>query len=499
MDDRTQATGPASLLSLVVMGLGPGGLDRVPPSALATLSDPSRRVILRTTEHPAARELARIRPVTGCDDLYLEGDDFESVYRAIASRVVEAARSQPVVYATPGSPLVGERAVAMIRSLAAREGMEVRVYPAESFLEAAIEALAIDPLDGGLTLLNAHRLPSPLSLRGPTLVAALDTAAGLADFCAHLTLAADDPEVAVLVDLGGPGQQVVRSRAAQVDPTLAGPRTSLYVDTGPTGLAGAVAVMDRLRAECPWDRRQTHHSLVKNLLEETYELAEVLAALPLDAGRQDAGASQPEPDWMAFEEVCEELGDVLLQVLFHAAIARESQIFDIEDVAEGLRQKLVRRHPHVFSDVAADTAEQVKANWEQIKRQEKPRPEDASLLDGVPRSMPALSRAAKIQRRAAQVGFDWSEIPPVVDKVAEELEELRASLSDRESADAELGDLLFATVNLARHLALDPETALRRAIARFGDRFRKMEGEGPLDGLTVDQLEERWERAKLEQ
>ncbi|MDE0121693.1 MAG: nucleoside triphosphate pyrophosphohydrolase [bacterium] len=497
MDDRTQATGPASLLSLVVMGLGPGGLDRVPPAALATLSDPSRRVILRTTDHPAARELASIRPVTSCDDLYLGGEDFESVYQAIASRVVEAARSQPVAYVTPGSPLVGERAVGMIRSLAGREGMEVKVYPAESFLDAALEALGIDPLDGGLTVLNAHRLPSPLLLRGPTLVAALDTQAGLADFCGQLTRVADDPEVAVLVDLGGPEQRVVRSRAAQVDQTLAGPRTSLYVDAGPTGLAGAVAVMDRLRAECPWDRRQTHHSLVKNLLEETYELAEVLAALPLDAGRQDAAAS--EPDWMAFEEVCEELGDVLLQVLFHASIARESQIFDIEDVAEGLRQKLVRRHPHVFSDVAADTAEQVKANWEQIKQQEKPRPEDASLLDGVPRSMPALSRAAKIQRRAAQVGFDWSEVAPVVDKVAEELEELRESLSDRESAEAELGDLLFATVNLARHLALDPETALRRAIARFGDRFRKMEAEGPLEGLTVDQLEERWERAKLGQ
>ncbi|MDE0189496.1 MAG: nucleoside triphosphate pyrophosphohydrolase, partial [bacterium] len=391
----------------------------------------------------------------------------------------------------------GERAVGMIRSLAAREGMEVTIYPAESFLDAALEALGIDPLDGGLTVLNAHRLPSPLLLRGPTLVAALDTAAGLADFCAQLTRVVADPEVAVLVDLGGPKQRVVRSLAAQVDPTLAGPRTSLYVDAGPTGLAGAVEVMDRLRAECPWDRRQTHHSLVKNLLEETYELAEVLAALPLDAGRQDTAASQP--DWMAFEEVCEELGDVLLQVLFHASIASESQIFDIEDVAEGLRQKLVRRHPHVFSDVAADTAEQVKANWEEIKQQEKPRPEDASVLDGVPRSMPALSRAAKIQRRAGQVGFDWSEVPPVVDKVAEELEELRESLSDRESAEAELGDLLFATVNLARHLALDPETALRRAIARFGDRFRKMEAEGPLEGLTVDQLEERWERAKLEQ
>ena len=221
--------------------------------------------------------------------------------------------------------------------------------------------LGIDPLDGGLAVLNAHRLASPLLLRGPTLVGALDTEAGLADFCARLARVAADPEVAVLVDLGGPGQRVVRSRAAQVAPTLAGPRTSLYVDAGQTGLAGAVAVMDRLRAECPWDRRQTHHSLVKNLLEETHELADVLAALPLDAGRQDAGASDPEPDWMAFEEVCEELGDVFLQVLFHAAMAAEAGIFDIEDVAEGLRQKLVRRHPHVFSDVAADTAEQVKA------------------------------------------------------------------------------------------------------------------------------------------
>lgn len=484
-------------MSLVVMGLGPGGLDRVPASALSTLCDPSRRMILRTTDHPAARELAALRHVTSCDDLYLAGDDFESVYRAIASRVVDAARREPVVYATPGSPLVGERAVAMIRSLAGREGMEVKVHPAESFLDAALQVLGIDPVDGGLAVLNAHRPPSPLLLRGPTLVAALDTEAGLADFCARLTRVAADPEVAVLVDLGGPQQRVVRCRASQVDPTLAGPRTSLYVDAGPTGLAGAVEVMDRLRGECPWDRRQTHHSLVKNLLEETYELAEALAALPLDAGRQDADPPEPEPDWMAFEEVCEELGDVLLQVLFHASIASESRIFDIEDVAEGLRQKLVRRHPHVFSDVAADTAEQVKANWEQIKQREKPRPVDASVLDGVPSSMPALSRAVKIQRRAAQVGFDWSEVPPVVDKVAEELEELSASLSDRESAEAELGDLLFATVNLARHLALDPETALRRAIARFCDRFRKMEAEGPLDGLAVDQLEERWERAKL--
>ena len=497
MDNGAAAPSSAPLLNLVVIGLGPGGLDRVPPSTIAILSDPGRHVIARTMDHPAARELASLRPVTGCDDLYMEGEDFESVYHAIALRVVEAARSQPVVYVTPGSPLVGERAVGMIRSLAAQKGLEVTVCPAESFVDAALEELGIDPLDRGLTVLNAHRLPSPLLLRGPTLVGALDTPAGLADFCAVLTRLSGDQEVAVLVDLGGPDSRVVRSQAGQVDPMLAGPRTSLYVDADPAGLAGAVAVMDRLRSECPWDRRQTHHSLVKNLLEETYELVEALGALPLDAGSQDARGSEGQPDWMAFEDVSEELGDVLMQVLFHASIANESGIFDIEDVAEGLRQKLVRRHPHVFGDVTADTAEQVKANWERIKQQEKPRSQDASLLDGVPLSMPALARAAKIQRRAAQVGFDWSEVPPVVDKVSEELEELRASLSDREAAEAELGDLLFATVNLARHLALDPETALRRAVAKFCSRFQRMEAEGALEGLTAEELEERWERAKL--
>ena len=497
MGYRADSPSSTSLLKLVVVGLGPGGLDRVPPSTMAILSDPRRRVIVRTMDHPAARELAARRRVADCDDLYRTGKDFESVYKAIASRVLAAARSQPVVYVTPGSPLVGERAVGMIRTLARRDGIEMRIHPAESFVDAALAELGIDPLDRGLTVLNAHRLPFPLLLRGPTLVGALDTPAGLADFCAVLTrLFPGDPEVAVLVDLGGPESKVMRSEAGKVDPMLAGPRTSLYIDAPPAGLVGAVEVMERLRSECPWDRRQTHHSLVKNLVEETYELVEALAALPPDTGAQDAPTPDHQPDWVAFADVEEELGDVLLQVLFHATIAREAGIFDLENVAEGLRGKLVRRHPHVFGDVTADTAEQVKVNWEQIKQQEKPSSEGASLLDGVPLSMPALSRAAKIQRRAAQVGFDWLTAPPVVDKIAEELEELRESLSDRESAQAELGDLLFASVNLARHLALDPETALRRAIAKFCGRFQRMEAEGPLSGLTVDELEERWEQAK---
>lgn len=496
MDDRAGAPDSSSLLNLVVVGLGPAGLDRVSPSAMALVSDPRRRVIVRTMDHPAAVELAAQRRVIHCDDLYADGEDFESVYRAIAARVVGEAQEAAVVYATPGSPLVGERAVAMIRSLAAESGMAMVVHPAESFVDVALAEMGVDPLERGLTVLNAHRLPSPLLLRGPTLVGAVDTPVGMADFCAGLSrLMPEDTEVTVLIDLGGPNSRVVRSPPGKVDPMLAGPRTSVYVDAPPVGLAGAVAVMDRLRSECPWDRRQTHHSLIKNLLEETYELVEALGFLPRDAGVQGASNLVDQPDWAAFGEVSEELGDVLLQVLFHAVMAREAGIFDIEEVAEGLRRKLVRRHPHVFADVVVDSAEQVKANWEQIKKQEK-HSEGGSLMDGVPLAMPALARAAKIQRRAAQVGFDWAEAPPVIEKVAEELEELREVLSDREAAQTELGDLLFSCVNLSRHLDVDPETALRRAIAKFCDRFRLMEERGPLEGLSVDALERRWEQAK---
>ena len=197
-------------------------------------------------------------------------------------------------------------------------------------------------------------------------------------------------------------------------------------------------------------------------------------------------------------EVEEELGDVLLQVLFHAEIAREAGMFDIEDVAEvSAPQARAPPSPMSLGTCRVDSAEQVKANWEQIKRREKPEAGEGSLLDGVPLAMPALARAAKIQRRAAQVGFDWTEAPPVVEKVAEELEELREALADREAARAELGDLLFACVNLARHLRVDPETALRQATAKFCDRFRIMEQQGPLDDLNPDELEERWEGAKL--
>jgi MazG family protein len=242
--------------------------------------------------------------------------------------------------------------------------------------------------------------------------------------------------------------------------------------------------MEILRQECPWDREQTHQSLMKYLVEETHELADAIASL----GRE-------ETDWVAYARVEDELGDVLLSVLFHAAIAKEAGVFDIDDVAEVMRTKLVRRHPHVFGDVEVESAADVKRNWDEIKDDERGEARQ-SHMDGVPEGMPAMHRASKVQNRAAKVGFDWPSASEVIPKVREELDELESVLDDTARAEEELGDLLFSVINLARHLGLDGEIALRRAVTRFEERFRAMEGAGPLDGVPIDELNERWERAK---
>jgi tetrapyrrole methylase family protein/MazG family protein len=244
-----------------------------------------------------------------------------------------------------------------------------------------------------------------------------------------------------------------------------------------------------LREECPWDREQTHQSLVKYLVEETYELID--AVTRLGRGNSEGG----DPDWVTYAEVEDELGDVLLSVLFHAAVARQNCAFDIDDVAEVMRQKLVRRHPHVFGEVDVETAADVKRNWDQIKDDERGATRE-SLMDGVPPSMPALQRASKVQNRAAKAGFDWEQAAEVVPQVREELDELEAVLDDPTRAESELGDVLFSVVNLARHLGVDGEIALRGAIDRFERRFRHMEEIGPLEDLSLDELNRRWEQAK---
>lgn len=465
-------------MPVLVIGLGPGELDRLPASTRAMLADPAVTVILRTISHPAAAELADLRPVVSCDDLYESAEDFESVYSAIVDRVISHAEAGPVIYAVPGSPHIGEFAVAQLQARTT-----VEMVASESFLDATLATVGYDPLDRGLRILDGHNLPDPLLIDGPTIVAHLDQPVILAEAAAAIARVVDESSVVKLViDAGGEGERVVSCSIESVDADLAGLRTSMYVDPVPGGIVGAIKTMARLRRECPWDRSQTHQSLVKNLVEESHELIDAISSLT------ENGLSGPLED---------ELGDVLLQVLFHSVIATESEGFGFEDVAENLRQKLVRRHPHVFAEVVADSPDEVKANWEKIKSEERGRP-PSSALEGVPAGMPALERAAKLGRKAAKVGFDWPSAEPVFDKIAEEVAELRTAFERKEGSEieAELGDVLFAVVNLARHLEVDPELALTSTIRKFVRRFEKMEEMGTIAGLSLHELDARWEAAK---
>lgn len=466
---------------ITITGLGPGSLERVSRPVRDLLLDPANTVVVRTIRHPAAAELAGLRDVVFCDDLYETADDFDDVYSAIAGRVLAATAGGPVVYAVPGSPLVGEFAVAKILESAP----DSEVIPSESFVDAVLAEVGYDPLDRGLQILNGHELPDPLVLDKPTIIGHLDRAEVLADVLDAVgRVLSEDTAVTVLSGLGAPDSLVVTKPVEQIDHGMAGLRTSLFVDAEPGGLIGVIRVMRRLREECPWDMEQTHASLVKNLVEETYELIEAIGRLPED-----------EIDWVAYAGVEDELGDVLLQVLFHEAIARQNGAFDIDGVAEVLRQKLVRRHPHVFADVEASDAHAVKENWDRIKEEERGGA-PVSALDGVPDGLPAMQRAAKIQNRAAKVGFDWDSASDVVPKVHEEVGELVEAMAGSGDVPAEIGDVLFSVINLARHLGVDPELALGQATARFEQRFRRMESEGPLDDLDLEALDRRWEAAK---
>jgi tetrapyrrole methylase family protein/MazG family protein len=477
---------------ITVVGLGPGDLERVAAATLARLSDPANRVIVRTLRHPAAATLAQRRPVETCDDLYEEAARFDDLYAAVAERLLEAGHHGDVIYAVPGSPLVGEFAVTTLRMLAMERGIGLEVVPAESFIDAALAAVGYDPLYRGLIVLNGQDLPDPLVLDHPTIIGHLPDRVLMGDVISRLNrVLPEDTGATVLVDLGTAAARVITTTVAAIDPEYAGLRTSVFIDPPPSGLVGAVSVMRRLRGECPWDRRQTHRSLLTHLLEESSELVDAVSALPVEA-------PGGEPDWVAYSAVEEELGDLLLQVLFHTVMAEEAGAFTIDDVAEGLRRKLVRRHPHVFGEVEASTPGEVLRNWEAIKSDEQGA--TRSLMDGVPASMGGLTRAAKLQKRAASVGFDWEGPAGVVPKLGEELGELAEVIDQPEKAEREIGDLLFTLVNLSRHLGLDSEVALRGAVARFEARFRRMEElEENLPGCSLAQLDELWERAKAEE
>ena len=239
-------------------------------------------------------------------------------------------------------------------------------------------------------------------------------------------------------------------------------------------------IMDELREKCPWDRKQTMESLRHLTIEETYELGDAI----LDGD---------------MPEIRKELGDLLLHIVFYSKIASESSSFGIREVIEGINEKLIHRHPHVFGDVVAESEDEVARNWEQLKLKEGKK----SVLEGVPRSLPAMIKASRIQDKAASAGFDWDEPGQVLDKVREELSELRAEIDaeKQDKVESEFGDVLFSLINFSRFIKVDPESALERTNKKFIQRFKYLESEAEKNGesleeLTLEQMDVYWNRSK---
>ena len=474
-----------SLPVVVVVGLGPGGDEYVTQHTLGLVERIPHRY-LRTRRHPSA---GLVPGAESFDDVYEQADTFADVYATIADRLVEAAtRHGEILYAVPGSPLVLERTV---RTLLADSRIRCEVQPAMSFLDLVYARLGIDPVEAGVTLVDGHEFATAAAGNpGPLLVAHTHANWVLSDIKLAVEGATGDEPVVILQRLGTPEEAVVHTTWAELDRTVeADHLTSVYVPhlAAPVGaeLVRFHQLARTLREQCPWDQEQTHHSLVRYLLEETYEVVDALEALDPD---------DPDTD----DALVEELGDLLYQIEFHATIAEQEGRFTMADVAQGVHDKLVRRHPHVFGDTAVSGTDEVLSNWDAIKRAEKQR---TSVFDGVPMSQPSLSYAEAVQRKAAKVGFDWPDVHGALPKIAEEAGELRAVIGDADASRDELGDLLFAVVNVARHLGVEPESALRAATAKFRRRFEGVEALATARGVDLhtaglEVLDALWDEVK---
>jgi tetrapyrrole methylase family protein/MazG family protein len=476
---------------ITIVGLGPGPASGITLEARRAI-DSAPLLFLRTSQHPAAQEIAAGRSCHSFDDAYAAHATFDEVYQEIVDRLIESARrGTNVVYGVPGDPMVGEATTPALRAAAGGLGIAVRIVHAPSFIEPCLELVERDALDGlqvadGMAIARGH-FPA-LSPDRPALVGQVFSRLVASEV--KLTLLAQYPPDHVVLVLEAAGSPQARADSLPLSELDRLDRfshtTSVFVPAlpRPSSFESLQETIAHLRAPdgCPWDREQTHESLRPHLLEETYETLEAI-----DSG--DAAALK------------EELGDLLLQIVLQAQISSEEGDFGMAEVIAHISDKLVRRHPHVFGDLVVTDVDEVLHNWEGLKEEERKRAgAGRGALDGVPDALPALAQALEIQSRAARLGFDWRSVDGVRTKLDEELAELQGA-TDALDREAEVGDLLFAAVNYARWIGVDPEAALRGSNRRFRRRFSHMEvaasgAERSLREMTAEELDALWEQAK---
>ncbi|GIP24829.1 nucleoside triphosphate pyrophosphohydrolase [Paenibacillus sp. J22TS3] len=490
--------------SITVMGLGSGDPDRLTVGHLRRLQQAGHRYV-RTKDHPVVGWLEETGVTfTSFDEVYESKDDFPSVYEEIAERLIHAAKELPggteMIYAVPGHPMVAESTVKLLRERCGKEGIGLEIAGGESFLDEAFARLGFDPIEG-FQLLDASELSASLvEPRVHTLIGQVYDVFTASDVKLSLMeIYPDDYPVTVGHALGVDGQEkILQVPLHELDRVEGyGNLSLIYIPRDDSEslrqrsferLHEIVAIL-RSPEGCPWDREQTHQSIRKNLIEETYEVIETI--------------DEDDPDHMQ-----EELGDLLLQIMLHSQMEEETGMFTVYDVIGNLNEKLIFRHPHVFGEMSAEDAEQALNNWEGMKAEEKRKkgiaPEEQSALSGVPRDLPALMKAYKLQKKASKVGFDWDSVEGAFGKIDEELAELKQAVREgHEPSDQmlELGDVLFTVVNAARFIGADPEEALSLVNRKFTRRFQYVEQKLKEAGKTfkdssLEEMDHWWDEAK---
>ncbi|MDK0618727.1 nucleoside triphosphate pyrophosphohydrolase [Clostridium perfringens] len=478
---------------LKIMGLGPGAYEALTIGALKELKN-NKNIYFRTEKHPTVDFLKDEGiKFESYDHAYEKYDSFDDVYKYIAEDLITKIKDdEDLIYAVPGHPLVAEKSVVNLIELCKENNIQYEVLPAVSFVDAMMEALQVDPIEG-VKIIDAFDMKNQiLDKRVGTIITQVYNNFIASEVKLRLLEGyEDDTEIIFVRAAGVEGLESIRKIPLyeldwQEDIDYL---TSIYIpkDLGnKKDFQDLLDIIETLRnpGGCPWDREQTHESLKSALLEECYEVIDAIENEDEDA-------------------LIEELGDILLQVVFHASIGKEDGYFDIMDVIGGISNKMINRHPHVFGNEEANTSEQVLVNWDEIKKEEKGIKTLTEEMQNIAKSLPATTRAYKVQKKAKKVGFDWNDVNCAMDKVKEELNEIKEvyNCEDKSIIEGEVGDLLFACINVARFLDVDGELALDKTIKKFINRFSYIENEAiknnkNLKDMTLEEMDKLWEEAK---
>ncbi|SOC26351.1 tetrapyrrole methylase family protein/MazG family protein [Ureibacillus xyleni] len=478
---------------LTVIGLGAAELDQLQIGVYKKLKS-AKKIYVRTMDHPVIKELQQEGMMfESFDKIYEKHDTFQPVYEEICDNLIKASQNEPLMYAVPGHPLVAEQTVQLLIAAMKEGKVDLKIEGGQSFLDPIFGALKIDPIDGFQLLDGTSFSIHDVNMRGHLLIAQVYDAFSASEV--KLTLMEkyrDDYPVTIVTAAGSSFENLTTVPLYELDQAVEiNNLTTIYVPPVQDdfdALRDWVTfrkIIATLRGPngCPWDQKQTHESLKKYLIEEAHEF---LAAI-------DA-----EDDYAMVEE----LGDVLLQVFLHAQIGEDQGYFNLEEVLASVSEKMIRRHPHVFGDVNVENADEVVANWEDIKRAEKGE-QTGSMLKSEYRASSSLQTSYNYQKKAASVGFDWPDPEGAWEKFAEEWQEFKEEITKGTSKARldEFGDVLFTLVNLARFYKVSPEEAMVHANEKFARRFhyveqKVIESGKPFTDFTLEQLDSFWNEAK---